>query len=190
MSIDLAIEITGTVLSLIYLFLLMKENIWCWFFSILSAIFFIYSFIDVKLYSEAVLYSFFILFSIYGWYKWSANKTGEPLAISKISLKIHGFWIIVGFILAFGLGYLFKTYTDAEKSFIDSNTTIFSFIASYLEANKYLYAWVYWIIINVVTAWLYFSQGLSIYAGLMVVYFVMSVVGLWKWREKYLVANS
>jgi len=102
MSIDLAIEITGTVLSLIYLFLLMKENIWCWFFSILSAIFFIYSFIDVKLYSEAILYSFFILFSIYGWYKWSTNKAGKTLVISKLPLKIHGFWIIIGFILAFG----------------------------------------------------------------------------------------
>ena len=190
MSIDLLVEITGTTLSLIYLFLLVKENIWCWLFSILSAIFFIYSFIDVKLYSEAILYSFFILFSIYGWYKWSENKTGEELAIKTLALKNHIFWIITGFILAFGLGYIFKTYTDAEKSFIDSNTTIFSFIASYLEAHKYLYTWVYWIILNGVTAWLYFSQGLSIYAGLMVVYFVMSGVGLWSWRKKYLAANT
>ena len=190
MNIDLLVEITGTVLSLIYLFLLVKENIWCWLFSILSAIFFIYSFFDVKLYSEAILYSFFILFSIYGWYKWSENKKGKSLAIKTLPLKNHIFWIIIGFILAIGLGYIFKTYTDAEKSFIDSNTTIFSFIASYLEAHKYLYAWVYWIILNGVTAWLYFSQGLSIYAGLMVVYFVMSGIGLWNWRKKYLAANA
>jgi len=190
MSIDLLIEIIGTVLSLIYLFLLVKENIWCWLFSILSAIFFIYSFIGVKLYSEAILYSCFILFSIYGWYKWAENKKGEPLVIKTLPIKNHIFWIITGFILAFGLGYLFKNYTDAEKSFIDSNTTIFSFIASYLEAHKYLYAWIYWIIINIITAWLYFSQGLPIYAGLMVVYFIMSGVGLWNWRKKYLAANS
>lgn len=190
LTFDLFVEITGTVLSLIYLFLLVKENIWCWFFSIISALFFIYSFIDVKLYSEAILYSFFIVFSIYGWYKWSANEKGETIAIKTLPLQNHIFWIITGFILAFGLGYIFKTYTDAEKSFIDSNTTIFSFIASYLEAHKYLYAWIYWIILNGVTCWLYFSQGLSIYAGLMVVYFVMSGVGLWNWRKKYLAANS
>lgn len=189
MNTDLLIEITGTVLSLIYLFLLVKENIWCWLFSILSALFFIYSFIGVKLYSEAILYSFFILFSIYGWYKWAAKEKGEPLAIKTLPFKNHVFWMIVGAILAFGLGYLFKNYTDAEKSFVDSNTTIFSFIASYLEAHKYLYAWVYWIIINIVTAWLYFSQGLPIYAGLMMIYFVMSIVGLWKWRQKYLATN-
>ncbi|MEM1119492.1 MAG: nicotinamide riboside transporter PnuC, partial [Bacteroidota bacterium] len=175
--------------SLIYLFLLVRENIWCWLFSILSALFFIYSFINVKLYSEAVLYSFYILFSIYGWYKWAANQSGEKLTIKTLAVKKHVFWVIMGFLLAFGLGYVFKTYTDAQKSFIDSNTTIFSFIASYLEAHKYLYAWVYWIIINGVTAWLYFSQGLAVYAGLMVIYFVMSIIGLRSWREKYLATN-
>jgi len=190
MTIDLLVEITGTVLSLIYLFLLVKENIWCWLFSILSAIFFIYSFISVKLYSEAILYSFFILFSIYGWYKWSANEKGEVLAIKTLPLKNHIFWIITGFILAFGLGYIFKTYTDAEKSFIDSNTTIFSLIASYLQAHKYLYSWVYWIVLNAVTVGLYFSQGLKIYAGLFVIYFVMARIGLLDWRKKYLAINS
>ncbi len=190
MSTDLIIEITGTVLSLIYLFLLVKENIWCWLFSILSAILFIYSFIGVKLYSEAILYSFFILFSIYGWYKWSQNEKGETLAIKTLPLKNHIFWIIAGFILALGVGYIFKTYTDAEKSFIDSNTTVFGLIASYLEAHKYLYAWVYWIILNAVTVGLYFSQGLKVYAGLYVIYFVMSGVGLWNWRQKYLGTNA
>jgi len=97
---------------------------------------------------------------------------------------------IVGFLLAFALGYLFKNYTDAEKSFIDSNTTIFSLIASYLQTHKYLYSWVYWIIINGITIWLYATQGLSILAGLMVIYFVMSAVGLWRWRQSYLATSS
>lgn len=190
MNLDLVIEIAATIFSLIYLFLLMKENIWCWFFAIISAILSIYSFANVKLYSEAFLYSSYIFFSIYGWYKWSSNTTGETLTVSKLPIKLHGLWIVIGFILAFLLGYIFQTYTDAEKSFVDSNTTIFSFIASYLEAHKYLYAWVYWIIINGISIWLYFTQDLSIYAGLMVVYFVMSGVGLWRWHKSYLATNA
>ncbi len=191
MNLGLVIEIIATITSLVYLFLLMKENIWCWFFAIISSALSVYLFITAKLYSEAFLYFTFILFGIYGWYKWS-NKTnrGGTLTVSKLSIKTHGLWIIAGFILAFILGYIFRTYTDAEKSFIDSNTTIFSFIASYLEAHKYLYAWVYWIIINGVNIWLYYTQGLSIYAGLMIIYFVMSGVGLWRWRESYLATHS
>ena len=191
MNLDLVIEIAATIFSLIYLFLLMKENIWCWFFAIISSALSIYLFINAKLYSEAFLYFTFILFGIYGWYKWSnKTNTNTSLTVSKLPIKKHVLWVIAGFVLAFGLGYLFKNYTDAEKSFIDSNTTIFSFIASYLEAHKYLYAWVYWIIINGVNIWLYYTQGLPIYSGLMVIYFVMSGVGLWKWRASYLATNS
>lgn len=190
MDLTLSLEIAATVLSLIYLFLLMKENIWCWLFAIISSALSIYLFYSAKLYSEAFLYFMYILFGIYGWYKWSANKEGESLAISKLAPKTHGFWVVMGLILALFLGYLFQTYTDAEKSFVDANTTIFSFIASYLEANKYLYAWVYWIIINAISVWLYFTQGLTIYAGLMVVYFILSGVGLWNWRRKYLTAKT
>ena len=185
------IEIIATITSLIYLFLLTKENIWCWFFAIISAILSIYSFINVKLYSEAFLYSTFILFSLYGWYKWANTGTVEkPLTVSKLPLKMHGLWLIVGFLLAFLVGYLFRTYTDAEKSFIDANTTVFGLIASYLEAHKYLYAWMYWLIINGVSIWLYFTQGLPLYAGLMVIYFIMSGVGLWRWRASYLATKT
>jgi len=184
-TLPVLLEIITVLFSSIYLFLLVKENIWCWPFAILSSLLSIYLFVEAKLYSEAFLYFFYILFGIYGWYKWSAKENGASLSISKLDPKIHALWIGIGIILAFVLGYLFQTYTDAEKSFIDSNTTIFSFIASYLEAHKYLYAWIYWIILNAVSVWLYFTQGLTIYAGLMVVYFIMSGVGLWNWSRKY-----
>ena len=190
MNLAILIEIGAVVLSLTYLFLLMKENIWCWPFAILSSLLSIYLFVEAKLYSEAILYFFYILFGIYGWYIWSAKKSGGTVAISKLDPKIHGLWIGIGIVFAFLLGYLFQTYTEAEKTFIDSNTTIFSFIAQYLEAHKYLYAWVYWIIINGVSIWLYFTQGLSVYAGLMVVYFIMSWVGLWNWGRKYNAARN
>jgi len=191
MNLDLGIEIIATITSLVYLFLLMKENIWCWLFAIISSALSVYLFITAKLYSEAFLYFTFILFGIYGWYKWSSKtNTGSALTVNKLPLKKHGLWIIVGFVLAFLLGYIFKNYTDAEKSFIDSNTTIFSFIASYLEAHKYLYAWIYWIIINGINIWLYYTQGLSIYAGLMIIYFIMSGVGLWRWHKSYLATNA
>ena len=66
-----------------------------------------------------------------------------------------------------------------------THTTIFSFIASYLEAHKILGGWLYWIVINAVSVILYFERGLQIYAALMVVYFGLSVVAYFSWRKKY-----
>ncbi len=186
MQLATIIEIVAVIFSTIYLFLLVKENIWCWLFGILSSFLSIYLFVEAKLYSESILYGFYVLVGFYGWYTWSNPKSDKPLAIKVLGVQLHLMWLVLGFVFAFIIGYIFQNYTDAEKSFIDANTTAFSLIASYLEAHKYLYAWIYWIVINGVSVWLYFTQGLSIYAGLMVLYFVMSGVGFWRWRKRYL----
>ncbi len=183
------LEIITVLLSLAFLILVIRENIWCWLFGILSSAISIYLMWNIKLYSEAVLYFFYVLFGMYGWYVWANPKEGKEVQISKWGTSKHLVVIGIGILGAIGLGYIFKTYTNANKSFVDAHTTIFSFIATYLEAHKYLYTWIYWLILNAVSIWLYFTQGLQIYAGLMVVYFVMSGVGFWTWRKKYLEIN-
>jgi hypothetical protein len=36
------------------------------------------------------------------------------------------------------LAYIFESYTNADKAYLDAFTTIFSFLATYLEAKKNL----------------------------------------------------
>ena len=49
-----AIEILSVVFNLIYLVLLIKENIWCWPNGIIASILSVYLFVEAKLYSEAI----------------------------------------------------------------------------------------------------------------------------------------
>lgn len=163
----------------------MKENIWCWPFGILSSLLSIFLFIEAKLYSEAILYFFFALVGVYGWYKWKHKTNQKSLIVRTAKPQNHLIWILLGLAAAYGLGSYFKNNSDAEAPFWDAHTTIFSFIASYLEANKILSSWVYWIIINGVSIWLYFIKGLEIYAGLMVIYFFLSFVGYLEWRKSH-----
>lgn len=181
MSLLLAIEILATATSLGYLFLLIRQNIWCWPLSIISGLLSIYLFLESRLYSESILYGYFILISLYGWWNWSRPQ--RPLKISTWPYKNHLITVFVGILLSLGLGYTFTSYTDADKPYLDATTTIFSFIASILEARKILSAWIYWIVINGVTVGLYFSKSLDIYAAVMVIYFVMSVVGYREWKN-------
>lgn len=103
--------------------------------------------------------------------KWPLNKT------------LVGFGC--GVLLAALLGWYFKTNSDAENPFIDATTTSFSFLATYLEAHKVLSAWVYWIVINATSIWLYQSRGLHIYSLLMIAYAALSVLGLYQWNKKF-----
>lgn len=180
---SLFLEIAAVVLNLIYLILLIRENIWCWFFGIAGSLVSIYLFYSIALYSEAILYIYYVIIGVYGYLVWSKERDGQ-LHIQRINLLQHTLIIIGGCITTAVVGYLFDTYTDASKPYLDAFTTIFSFIASFMEARKIISAWIFWIVINLTTVVLYLQENLPIYLGLTIVYLVFSVVGYREWSKK------
>lgn len=178
------LEILGVLLNLAYVILLIRQNILCWPMGILGSGISIHLFIEAKLYSEAILYLFYVIIGFYGWYRWRKVNNKE-LPIIRWPFFKHAIAIVAGFICAYGLGLFWSTQTDAERSFIDSNTTIFSFIASYMEANKVLLSWIYWVILNAISIWLYADRGLNFYGMLSVLMTLLSVSGFIKWRKDY-----
>lgn len=181
---NLTLEILGVVLSLIYVVLMMRQNIWCWSFGILGSLLSIYIFIDAKLYSEVILYVFYVAVGIFGWVKWH-TKDHSKKPVVRWKLFNHLIAIVIGFAGAFGLGYMFNTYTDADRSYFDASTTMFSFVASFMEAYKVLSGWIYWIVLNLATVFLYVSKDLYIYAGYSLVLAVLSVIGYMQWLNSY-----
>ncbi len=179
------IEIIATVLGLIYLLLLIKENIWCWAFGILSSFLSIFLFVDAKLYSEALLYSYYVIIGVYGWSQWRKKVNGKPIRVKTWKWTFHLIAISIGLLLSYALGWFFSSQTDADRPYADAFSTIISFIASFMEAHKVLSGWIYWIVVNAFSVWLYFVKDLQIYAGLMVIYTIMSFVGLWQWYKSY-----
>jgi len=184
MDILLALEIFSVITGLGFIILMIYQNIWCWPIGILSSISSIYLFFASKLYAESFLYFYYVLIGIYGWYTWNKAK-GKPLPIKKVNVSFKAVIIVLGILLSLFLGFMFKTYTDAERPFADSSSTVFSLIASYMEAHKILSSWFFWIAINLFSIWLYMDRGLKFYAGLMVIYFLLSVAGYLHWNKAY-----
>ena len=77
----------------------------------------------------------------------------------------------------------FVEYFSSNNPYIDAATTVFSFIASYMQAKRVLSSWHFWIVINAVSIWLYYQRGLEVYSLLMVVYFALSIAGLFQWSR-------
>jgi nicotinamide mononucleotide transporter len=187
---NLFLEITAVTLSLIYLALLMKENIACWFFGITASFISIYLFYSIGLYSEALLYIYYVIIGVYGYWLWNKTRENETLAVTTVTLENHVLIVFVGIILSFTLGYIFDNNTDAVNPYLDSTTTIFSFIASLLEAKKILSSWTFWLFINAATFVLYVQQELTYYLFLTIVYFIFSGIGFAKWRRSYRLAKT
>lgn len=180
---DLVLEIIAVVLNLIYLILLMKEKIACWVFGILGSLVSISLFYSTALYSEAILYVYYVIIGIYGYRLWSG--AGEKkLPVRRISLKQNIYIIISGALVALGVGYIFSEHTDAASPYLDALTTVFSFVASFLEAQKIISSWIFWIVINSATVFLFLGQGLFFYLLLTIIYIILSVVGYREWRLK------
>lgn len=178
------IEVGAVITGIIYVVLAARENIWCWSFGIVSSILSIYLFITVKLYAEAFLYFYYVLAGIYGWWEWGRTNGKEALQIGYQRPGYHIGFVLVGVALAFGLAQILAYYSDAQQPLIDAHTTIFSFIATYLATRKLLENWMYWIVIDAVSVWLYWDRTLYLYSLLMVAYTVIAAWGLWNWWQR------
>ena len=122
---------------------------------------------------------------VWGWVRWSARANTGSHPVTRLSAVGNGALIAVSVAFGLTLGNLLATFTAAERPLIDAMTTSFSFAATFLEVRKTLDAWVYWMVINFVTIWLYQDRALDIYAALMGIYTVLSVVGFVRWRQAY-----
>lgn len=178
------LEYVGVGLNVIYLVLLIYRSIYCWPFGIAGSALSIFLFLSTKLYSEAILYSFYVVIGFYGWVKWKSNANPDS-RVSPIqwSLSNHLKAIGIGVLATLALGSFFKWNSDAERPWADAFSTGFSFVASFLEAKQVLLGWFYWIALNGFSVWLYFDRGLQLYAGLAVVYTVMSFYGYFSWKK-------
>ena len=162
----------------------MRENIWCWICGIVGSALGAYLMFHSKLYSETILYLFYVAIGFYGWYIWYSKGIEKEFKIKKWSWQKHLTALVIGLTGAVSFALFFSKNTDADYPWVDAHTTVFAFVASYMQAHKILSSWIFWIIINGVTVWLYGTKGLDFYSGQMVVYFILSTWGYWEWWKR------
>ena len=181
-------EAGAVAFGIIYVLLAARENILCWFFGIVGSGLSIYLFFLSRLYAESFLYGYYVLAGIYGWWAWTHGRDASAehqMSIIRWDRRHHLLAIAVGVLLSLVLAAALRRYTDAQMPLIDAHTTIFSFIATYLVTRKVLSNWIYWIVIDAVSAGLYAGRGLYLYALLMVAYTIIAVFGYRSWKKRY-----
>ncbi|MBB6459227.1 nicotinamide riboside transporter PnuC [Flammeovirga kamogawensis] len=184
------IEIIAVVFSVMYTVLAIKENIWCWAAAVVSVSLYMYLCIDAKLYAETGLQVFYFCMNIFGFWQWKYGKNNHELPLSELSFNKHLIAIGLASVLVFMLGYFLSENTDASLPYLDSFTTIFSIMATFMVARKIVSNWAYWVIIDAVSIYLYYTKGFELTAGLFLAYTLLAAWGLFKWRKEYSYAKS
>ena len=176
------IESVAVFFSILYVILAAKENIWCWGAGAISVSLYIYICFFSQLYPETGLQVFYLCMAFYGYYHW--NKKEQSLQIIEWSISKHLFILVIGAILTFLMGFYFATYTNAKMPIVDSFTTVFSLFATYMVAKKILGNWLYWIVIDAVSVYLYFSRDLHLTSLLFIAYTIIAIFGYFSWIKK------
>jgi nicotinamide mononucleotide transporter len=179
------LETVATVLGIAYVLCAMRENSLVWFFSFFSSAIYLWICLDVSLYMYSALYAFFVVMAVYGWYQWQRGGTREKgIKLSTWGIKQHTAAIGLVLVLSPISGYLLSN-TDARSPYIDSFATWGSVVAMFMVARKVLENWLYWIVINSVSIFLYIDTELYPTAGLYALYLVLAVIGYLAWRKAY-----
>jgi len=177
-------EVVAVVMALLYLFLAIRQNIWCWFGAGISTAIYVYLFLDAKLYMQSALNGFYFAMAIYGWVVWRSGQTEEKqLPVVSWPLMTHVYAILL--IAAVGLfnGYVLDTQTDSEHAYVDAIIAWGAIWATFLVARKVLENWWYWLVIDIASIFIYWSRDLQLTSVLFVVYVLMIPFGLVSWAR-------
>tara|TARA_B110000881_G_scaffold142083_1_gene125406 strand:+ start:264 stop:860 length:597 start_codon:yes stop_codon:yes gene_type:complete len=178
---SIIIESIAVLFSILYVVLAVKENIWCWGAALISVSLYIYICFSAQLYPETGLQVFYFIMAIIGYYMWNKENKEEIKEWSEIK---HLLIILFGAILTFFMGFYFSTYTNSQMPIIDSFTTVFSIIATYMVIKKVLGNWLYWIVIDAVSVYLYFNRDLHLTSLLFIAYTIIAIFGYFSWMKK------
>lgn len=177
------LETTAVVLALVYVLLAMQQNRLCWIAAFASALLYLVIFAEVKLYMEAGLQIIYAAMAVVGWVFWGENDGEDTLPVTTRSWQFHALALLTIGIFSWVSGSLLAAYTDAARPFVDAGTTASAIICTWMVTRKILENWLYWIVINAVSVWLFSDRGLSLTSGLFALYIILSMAGYLSWRR-------
>ncbi|MFP6801870.1 MAG: nicotinamide riboside transporter PnuC [Pseudomonadales bacterium] len=181
-----SLELVAVVLAIAYLLLAVRQHIACWYAAFISTAIFLYVFWQVNLYMESGLQVYYLGMAVYGWWAWQRGRSeGKPgLTISTWSLRQHLIVIGIVVVATFVSGTLLSG-TEQRLGYLDSFTTWGAVVATFMVTRKVLENWLYWIVIDSASLYLYFDRELYFTMILFLVYLVIIFFGFRNWLREY-----
>lgn len=194
---ELLLEYVGVLTGLLYLFLEIKQHRAMWIVGFLTSLLYVFVFFFSKIYADMGLQIYYVAISVYGFLQWTKNgKNGlcekpEPASVpqDKIIYSTLTPRLLVGILLAiivlFFLIYtLLNNFTDSPIPMGDAFTTSVGIVATWMVARRIIEHWVFWIVANGISVYLYFVRELYPTMFLYICYALLAAIGLYTWKKK------
>jgi nicotinamide mononucleotide transporter len=164
--------------------LLIFRSHWNYLFGLVMVALYFFVFWEQALFAEAVLQVFFFAAQGWGWWLWlRVGGDDNKVEVRWLDWRSRWVWLVAMAAISVNLSWLMEKYTTASAPWIDTPIAVFSVGAQILLAFRRIENWVLWVVIDVVSIWLYIMRDLEPTAGLYGGFLVMSLFGLKEWTE-------
>ena len=183
------IEWIAVISSILYVILAANRLILCWIFAFIASLLFVYLCYIGQLYVEAILQLFYVVMAIVGWFSWK-SLSSDQLEIKKWKSYKHAIAILSSTLAALVIGFTFHKFTNQAHPYIDAFTTCFSLGATYMVTQKILGNWVYWILIDLASIYLYAERAYYLTAFQYALFTILAIYGFISWKNQYKQQNK
>lgn len=180
-----ALDIIGTILSLLCTALLVRLNPAGWPMGLMANIVNASLFFKARLYADVVIEGIFFASSMYGWYYWLAGNGARSQSVKRLHKESIGPLSLATLSLFAVIYGVLTAYTDSTTPIIDAAGASLSIVAQCLIAKKYLENWYAWVAADALYGYAYYTKNLPFHVILMVAYLYFAFLGIRKWQEEF-----
>lgn len=180
-----AFEIFSLVTGVIYLVLEVLQKDFMWVVGILTAAAAVVVFAAQHLYASMSLNIYYVVVSVIGLSQWKKDekRVEEGIHLRKISSKglLSSALVFVSFTVLF---YFILSVLGDPASWLDAAVTVLSAVATWWLARSIPQQWLLWIVADIASAYLCYSQGMNWMTVLYALYAVSAVYGYFHWKKQ------
>lgn len=177
-------EVVSVLAGLAYGVLAVRQNRLCWVFGGLSSTILVVLAAQARLPMQSLLQLAYVAMAVYGFRHWS-RQAAATIPIGRWPLGVHVV-ILAAILLATAVvSPWIALATQAAWPRLDTATMLASVLATWMVARVRLENWLYWIVIDSVSLFLYAVQGLVFVAVLYLGYLLIAVYGWFEWRTRW-----
>lgn len=177
------LEWIGVSFGVLEVFLARANKVWLYPAGLVSICVSTYVMFHAGLFAESLLYSYYFVMSVYGWWLWRNQGTAQSLKITFATTqdwKKVGMIVVGGFVILYGI---LSQFTPSTVPIWDSAVSCTAWAGMWLLANRKVENWILLNISNIMAIPLLFHKDLALYASLTTFLFVVAIQGYFAWKK-------
>ncbi len=163
-----------------------------WIVGLLTSLTYVFVFFFAKIYADMGLNIYYVAISIYGWREWAkgndlaqtetSNDSSIVYRHTTLPLLVRIVAVIVALQLL--LYAILRYLTDSPIPIGDAFTTAVGIVATWMLARRIIEHWLFWVVVNFVSVYLYYLRELYPTMLLYTAYGLLALIGYYTWKKK------